>query len=293
MVTVLCESSSPNIPCCPPVIHCFPFDQKPATLETHRHISTMEDSPPTDTVLSEDSPPTATDTVLSESILPELILRRQRRLASSTIQRSLLLEAAEVLADDTINYEDYFPPHGGSKPGKKPNLPRKFESSYNQLYNHYFSDTPLYDENLFRRRFRMRRPVFLTIARAVEEFDSYFTQKPDALGKMGIHPLVKITAALRMLAYGGAGDCNDEYLQLSETSSLKSMDRFCNAIVAIYQSEYLREPTTEDLERLLEIGSKRGFPGMLGSVDCMHWTWKNCPSAWAGQFQGKEKVHFF
>ncbi|EHS62513.1 hypothetical protein PGT21_028139 [Puccinia graminis f. sp. tritici] len=100
----------------------------------------------------EDNPPTVMDTTSTanpESILPELLLRRQQRLASSAIQRNLLLEAAEVLADDT-NYEDYFPPHGGSKPGKKPNLPCQFEFSYNQLYNHYFSDTPLYNENLLR-----------------------------------------------------------------------------------------------------------------------------------------------
>ena len=136
----------------------------------------------------------------------------------------------------------------------------------------------------------MARPLFLKIANAVKQFDNYFTQKPDALGKFGLNPLVKITAALRMLAYGAAGDCNDEYLQLSKSTSLESMDRFCNSIVAIYSQEYLRHPNMADLERLLTIGAKRGFPGMLGSLDCMHWVWKNCPLGWAGQYQGKEKV---
>jgi hypothetical protein len=30
-------------------------------------------------------------------------------------------------------------------------------------------------------------------------------------------------------------------------------------------------------------------PGCIGSIDGMHWAWKNCPTGWAGQFKGKEK----
>uniref|UniRef100_A0A0D3CWV2 DDE Tnp4 domain-containing protein n=1 Tax=Brassica oleracea var. oleracea TaxID=109376 RepID=A0A0D3CWV2_BRAOL len=40
----------------------------------------------------------------------------------------------------------------------------------------------------------------------------------------------------------------------------------------------------QDLQRLLDIGESRGFPGMVRSIDCMHWEWKNCPIAWKGQY---------
>jgi hypothetical protein len=47
----------------------------------------------------------------------------------------------------------------------------------------------------------------------------------------------------------------------------------------------------EDTERLLKLGEKRGFPGMFGIIDRMHWQWVRCPVAWKGQFtRGDQKV---
>ena len=51
----------------------------------------------------------------------------------------------------------------------------------------------------------------------------------------------------------------------------------------------MRLPNEQDTARLLAIGESRGFPGMLGSTDCMHWTWKNCPVGWKGVYRGHKK----
>jgi hypothetical protein len=39
--------------------------------------------------------------------------------------------------------------------------------------------------------------------------------------------------------------------------------------------------------RLMGENAARGWPGMLGSVDCMHWSCKNCLRAWHEQYCGK------
>ena len=90
----------------------------------------------------------------------------------------------------------------------------------------------------------------------------------------------KCTAAIRMLAYGIPGDLVDEYVRMSETTCLMSMYKFCQAVIEVFGAEYLRQPTVADTERLLATNAARGFPGMLGSIDCMHCEWKNCPFAW-------------
>jgi hypothetical protein len=55
------------------------------------------------------------------------------------------------------------------------------------------------------------------------------------------------------------------------------MYMFCSDVIGVFGEVYMREPTTEDTACLLSINEKRGFSRKLGSIDCMHWQWKNCP----------------
>ncbi|WZZ77775.1 putative nuclease HARBI1 [Brassica napus] len=130
----------------------------------------------------------------------------------------------------------------------------------------------------------MNKPLFMRIVDRLSAEIPYFQQRRDATGRFGHSPLQKATAAIRMMAYGSPADAVDEYLRLGETTALLCLEHFVQGIINIFGDEYLRRPTPEDLQRLVDIGEIRGFPGMIGSIDCMHWEWKNCPTAWKGQY---------
>ncbi|KAE9166631.1 hypothetical protein PF002_g31064 [Phytophthora fragariae] len=181
------------------------------------------------------------------------------------------------------------PKRGGSVPGKVPNKRRDFQARYHRMIEQYFAADPVYNARDFRRRFRMNKRLFLRDLDGVLEIDRYFEQRPDCKGDLGIHPLMKVTAALRVLAYADSADALDENLEMSKSVIYDSVKHFIDAVDRKFGSEYLRAPTEEDLARLLEVNARRGFVGMWASIDCMHWEWKNCPSSVAGQFKGKEK----
>ncbi|KAI3747482.1 hypothetical protein L6452_09940 [Arctium lappa] len=100
-------------------------------------------------------------------------------------------------------------------------------------------------------------------------------------------PLQKCTGAIRVLAYGTSVDAVDEYLRMSESTTREALMNFVDGVISCFGDEYLRKPNEDDLARLLYAGNQRGFPGMIGSIGCMQWEWKNCPSAWAGQYVGR------
>ncbi|KAM1991203.1 hypothetical protein ACFX15_032373 [Malus domestica] len=175
-----------------------------------------------------------------------------------------------------------------AKPRHVANLDRKREKRGKNLLEDYFIPNSIFPDHIFRQRFRMQRNLFNKIMSDICNHDSYFVQKEDDFHVLGLIPKQKITASLRMLAYGASTDQVDEIARMGKTTVLESLMRFCSAIEALYTNEYLRTPTPRDMRRLLRNGEMRGFPGMIRSMDCMHWTWKNCPSAWQGAYGNRK-----
>jgi len=190
--------------------------------------------------------------------------------------------AAIMLADLAKNEQ---PKHSGSVQGHEV-VRRNKQKGDAKLFDDYFAEEHVFGPVTFRRRFRMSKELFLRIAGAVEAHCPYFQQRRNAAGDLGHSALKKITAALRMLAYGVPTDSLDETLYIAESTIIESLREFVKAVVEVFGEQYLRAPNEEDTARLMQMGAARGFPGMLGCIDCMHWQWKNCPTAWHGQFTG-------
>ncbi|XP_071687509.1 uncharacterized protein [Rutidosis leptorrhynchoides] len=138
----------------------------------------------------------------------------------------------------------------------KRHFPRDREGKARQLFNDYFSDNPTFP--LDRR---------------------------DATGLYGFNIFQNCTSAIRQLAYGVAPDAFDEYLHMGESTYYLCLENFCKSVLHLYSVEYMRRPNGHNVQRLISKHEDiHGLPGMLGSIDCMHWGWKNCPFGWKGQF---------
>ncbi|XP_026433079.1 uncharacterized protein LOC113330489 [Papaver somniferum] len=106
---------------------------------------------------------------------------------------------------------------------------------------------------------------------------------------MGHSPHMKLVIVMKRLCKSTTSDSVDDYTRMGATTIYYYLKGFCHTICMTFGERYLREPTPEDVQRLLAENAERGFPGMLGSVDCMQCPWKNCPISWKGTYRGKDK----
>ena len=103
----------------------------------------------------------------------------------------------------------------------------------------------------------------------IVEKDPYFRERQDAAKKLGASSYQKLTAALRMLAYGASSDSLNEYCRISGTTAKECIRKFCEDC-ELFGQDYLQLPTAEDLVRIQDASARQGFPGYMGSLDCMH-----------------------
>ena len=95
----------------------------------------------------------------------------------------------------------------------------------------------------------------------------------------------KVLLPLKTLAFGVPSHTFRDYFQLSSSQARLCCQKFHTTMISVYLSEYLRLPTAADVKSVLKLHEeKHKVKGMMGSLDCMHTTWKNCPVAWQGSF---------
>jgi hypothetical protein len=158
-------------------------------------------------------------------------------------------------------------------------IPRHLALGHAGLMQDYFSEVPIYQPSLFRRRYQKNRQLFVKIVQACEANCRYFTSHRNIARTLGFSTFEKISEAMRVIAYGIPINYTNEYLRIGKDTTIQFVRMFAKPMIRIFGPMYIRSPNEEDTKKLMSMNEKRGWPGMLGNVYCMHWTWKNFPKA--------------
>jgi hypothetical protein len=73
---------------------------------------------------------------------------------------------------------------------------------------------------------------------------------------------------------------------MPESTTIESIYQFCKPMVAMCGLDDLREPNEAESTCIMAPNAARGFPRILESINCMHWSWKKCPFAWNCLYTG-------
>ena len=152
----------------------------------------------------------------------------------------------------------------------------------------YLGPTPLFGAD-FKLMFRISLGRFQVLMEDImNSHIEFFRLTPrDGVTKSSLE--AKLLLPLKTLAYGVPPHTFTDYFQMSKTYADSCCDHFAQAIKTLYMSNYLRLPTATDVKRVLKLHKAiHNVDGLIGSLDCTHTYWKNCPKAWQQSYKGKE-----
>lgn len=139
---------------------------------------------------------------------------------------------------------------------------------------------------LFRRRFRVPFQLFEIIVEICKEKNIFGAKN---LSRIKIPIEIKLLCCLRVL---GRDEC---FCTIEEMSAVpeKTVWWFFKTFIVNFpkclKSEVLRPPREgEELQKVMKVYTKMGFPGAVGSVDATHIRWHMCPVDKVHLATGKE-----
>lgn len=207
---------------------------------------------------------------------------------------SLVLQTLFHHVDDAFALDDEVPDDNEDDNDDGFIRPRA-ERSKRRCFDHKFCRCYVMEKVLgaqatidFRLVYRISPQRFNMIHDAIRDApnnDFFFNKRG-----VGVPPAARMLLPLQCLAFGVSATAFAHCYQMSPPLARTCCQEFDKVMCRLFLSEFMRSPTAEDLKRIDELHfDKHKVSGMLGSLDCMHLVWKNCPVAWQGMYQGKEK----
>ena len=219
--------------------------------------------------------------------------QRQTTLNSVVVAVSGTIAAAVLDLNDKVNayHEDRDKPDHRTLPRGQRRVFRH-DQALMCIVRDYTGPAVLFPDHQFVRQFRIEpqrfQRLFMDVGRSGIP---YYINRVDAKGQDGASMEARLLLPLKTIAYGVPSYCFQDYFQMSETMCETCMDQFDAMLTQLYKEEYLRCPTEEDVKSIVRLHKAiHKIDGMLGSLDCMHTAWKNCPVAWQGSFKGAKKI---
>ena len=242
--------------------------------------------------------------LLTSSLLPILYeyhmqhqREKKRRRSSSSIEESII-SVANMTLQIRRQLLESATTDGEEEEGAGEQRKRRRTSRYNHgraqqaIYEDYFAPIPVFNDKQFERMYRVTKSIVQQVFDTCARTDPFFTVVSDVTGRYNIGPMVKVLMSLKLLGYGCSASAFQDYFQMSITTARKSFLKLCRIVSQDEElrSVFARPMTRSDARRVSSIHEEcHGIAGMIGSLDCMHVFWKNCPVAWQGSQQGKSK----